>query len=67
MTAPPADPITVMPFSLAICTTAEPTAPAAADTKTISPDFASAVPQSKRPCQSCEQSQRPAATSFLLT
>ena len=39
--APPAEPITVMPLALAICTTAEPTAPAAAETKTMSPSFAS--------------------------
>ena len=41
--SPPAEPMTVMPLALAICTTAEPTAPAAADTNTMSPALASAT------------------------
>jgi hypothetical protein len=41
--APPAEPMTVISRALAIWTTAEPTAPAAADTKTVSPGFAAAM------------------------
>jgi hypothetical protein len=37
-----------MPFALAICTTAEPTAPAAAETKTMSPSFAAATRSSPK-------------------
>ena len=44
---PPAIPITVQPFILAICPTTEPTAPAPPETKTTSPSLIS--PTSKIP------------------
>src|ERR1700692_4647055 len=42
-TAPPADPMTVCPLSLAIWHTADPTAPDAAETNTTSPGLGSAI------------------------
>src|SRR5260370_34044191 len=51
--APPADPMTVLPLSLAIWQATDPTAPAAAETNTTSPDLSAAIfkrpPQAGRP------------------
>src|SRR5258708_36946991 len=50
---PPADPMTVLPLSLAIWQATDPTAPAAAETNTTSPDLSAAIfkrpPQAVRP------------------
>src|SRR6202521_2777327 len=43
LAAPPADPTTVCPLSLAIWHTADPTAPDAAETKTTSPGLSIAI------------------------